>query len=53
MRDRMDMPVTPQNLTAEHVSGIVKNAMSEAGSLYPVMRYMSVGELTTIVELKL
>lgn len=53
MREKMDMPLAPQGLKREDVPGIVKAAIDEAGSLYPVMRYMSANELVAIVDSKL
>jgi alcohol dehydrogenase len=53
MRDAMNMPLTPEGLKHDDVAGIVKEAIAEAGNLYPVMRYMSAAELTAIVEGKL
>ena len=50
MRARMEMPLAPKGLKSEDIPGIVKEAIAEAGSLYPVLRYMSAAELTAIVE---
>ena len=53
LRQRMEMPTRPQGLEQRHVPGIVQEAIAEAGSLYPVMRYLSAGEIQRIVEDKL
>ncbi len=50
MRKDMDLPLQPKGLKAGDIPGIVDEAIAEAGSLYPVPRYMSEAELTTIVN---
>ena len=50
MRKDMDLPLQPKDLKASDIPGIVDEAIAEAGSLYPVPRYMSEAELTTIVN---
>ena len=50
MRKDMDLPLQPKGLSAGDIPGIVDEAIAEAGSLYPVPRYMSEAELTTIVN---
>ncbi len=50
MRSEMALPLQPKDLKASDIPGIVDEAIAEAGSLYPVPRYMSEAELTTIVN---
>jgi alcohol dehydrogenase class IV len=50
MRRDMDLPLQPKGLKAGDIPGIVDEAVAEAGALYPVPRYMSEAELTTIVN---
>jgi alcohol dehydrogenase class IV len=50
MRKDMELPLQPKGLKAGDIPGIVDEAIAEAGSLYPVPRYMSEAELTTIVN---
>ena len=50
MRREMNLPLQPKDLKAGDIPGIVDEAIAEAGSLYPVPRYMSEAELTTIVN---
>jgi alcohol dehydrogenase class IV len=50
MRGEMEMPTRPQGLERDHIGGIVKEAIAEAGSLYPVPRYMSKAEIASVVE---
>lgn len=50
MRDELHMPLKPRGLEEKHISGIVDAALSEAGDLYPVPRYMSSEEIRRIVE---
>ena len=50
MRANLKLPLQPRELKAGDIPGIVDEAIKEAGSLYPVPRYMSVAELTTIVN---
>ncbi len=50
MRKDMALPLLPRDLKAGDIPGIVDEAIAEAGSLYPVPRYMSEAEITTIVN---
>jgi len=50
MRREMEMPLKPKDLKREDIPVIVKEAITEAGNLYPVPRYMSKSELGAIVE---
>jgi alcohol dehydrogenase class IV len=50
IRDEMDMPRKPRGLAEKDIPGIVDAALSEAGDLYPVPRYMSSEEIRRIVE---
>ena len=50
MRDEMNMPLKPRGLEEKHIPGIVDAALTEAGDLYPVPRYMSPEEIRRIVE---
>lgn len=50
MRKDMDLPRKPKDLKAADVPGIVDDAIAEAGLLYPVPRYLSEAELTSIVN---
>lgn len=50
MRTEMELPLLPKDLKAADIPGIVDEAIAEAGSLYPVPRYMSEGEITRIVN---
>jgi alcohol dehydrogenase class IV len=50
MRKDLELPLLPKDLKAGDIPGIVDEAIAEAGSLYPVPRYMSEAELTTIVN---
>ena len=50
LRTAMKLPLQPKDLKAGDIPGIVDEAIAEAGSLYPVPRYMSEAELTTIVN---
>ena len=50
MRKAMELPLQPKDLKAADIPGIVDEAIAEAGLLYPVPRYMSEAELTTIVN---
>ena len=49
MRRVMQMPESPNGLDPHHVNDIVKEAIAETGSLYPVPRYISSRELRGIV----
>ncbi len=53
MRDEMEMPLKPKGLKQEDVPTIVNEAVSEAGNLYPVLRYMSKAEISAVVVEKL
>jgi alcohol dehydrogenase class IV len=50
MRQEMDLPLQPQDLKLQDVPGIVEEALTEAGALYPVPRYMSADEVRNIVN---
>ena len=50
MRTEMELPLQPRGLKSEDVDGIVEEAITEAGGLYPVPRYMSEAELSGIVR---
>jgi alcohol dehydrogenase class IV len=50
MRREMELPLQPKDLKLQDISGIVEEAIIEAGGLYPVPRYMSEDELRTIVN---
>jgi alcohol dehydrogenase class IV len=50
MRQEMDLPLQPKDLKLQDVPGIVEEALTEAGALYPVPRYMSADEVRNIVN---
>ena len=50
MRKQMDLPLKPQGLKESHIADVVKEALAEAGSLYPVPRYMSKKEIADLVR---
>lgn len=50
MRKQMDLPLKPQGLKESHIPNVVKEALAEAGSLYPVPRYMSKKEIADLVR---
>jgi alcohol dehydrogenase class IV len=50
MRREMELPLQPKDLKLQDISGIVEEAIIEAGGLYPVPRYMSEDEIRTIVN---
>ena len=50
MRQEMELPLQPKDLKVQDVPGIVEEALAEAGGLYPVPRYMSEGEVRSIVN---
>jgi alcohol dehydrogenase len=50
MRREMELPLQPKDLKLQDISGIVDEAIIEAGALYPVPRYMSEDEVRTIVN---
>ena len=50
MRQEMELPLQPRDLKVQDVPGIVDEALAEAGGLYPVPRYMSEGEVRSIVN---
>ncbi|QFU75342.1 iron-containing alcohol dehydrogenase [Halioglobus maricola] len=50
MRAEMELPLKPRGLTQADVPGIVEEAIAEAGSIYPVPRYMSEAEISGIVR---
>ncbi|RLQ22738.1 iron-containing alcohol dehydrogenase [Seongchinamella sediminis] len=50
LRAELELPLKPEGLQAADIPDIVEEAMTEAGDLYPVPRYMSEVEITTIVR---
>ena len=50
LRKETELPLKPEGLQAADIPGIVEEAITEAGDLYPVPRYMSDTEITTIVR---
>jgi alcohol dehydrogenase class IV len=50
MRDELELPLKPRDLKASDIPGIVADALTEAGELYPVPRYLSEAEVTVIVR---
>lgn len=50
MRDQLELPLKPRDLKATDIPGIVADAITEAGELYPVPRYLSEAEVTVIVR---
>lgn len=50
LRLGLQLPLQPQGLTAQDIPDMVDEALTEAGGLYPVPRYMSKGEISTIVN---
>jgi alcohol dehydrogenase class IV len=50
LRSAMKLPLQPKDLKPGDIPGIVDEAIAEAGSLYPVPRYMTEAELTTVVN---
>lgn len=50
LRQELQLPTSPEGLSPNDVDDVVKEALAEAGSLYPVPRYLSAGELKPIVE---
>lgn len=50
MREELELPTKPRDLKAADVSGIVADAIAEAGELYPVPRYLSEAEVSAIVR---
>lgn len=50
MRAEMELPLKPQGLQEADISGIVDEAIKEAGELYPVPRYLSEIEVTGLVR---
>ncbi|MCH1488269.1 MAG: hypothetical protein L7S59_04830, partial [Pseudomonadales bacterium] len=50
MRKQMNLPLKPQGLKESHIADVVKEALAEAGSLYPVPRYMSKKEIADLVR---
>ncbi|MBT8151615.1 MAG: iron-containing alcohol dehydrogenase [Gammaproteobacteria bacterium] len=49
MRAQMEMPTQPKGLKTEDIALITRQALAEAGSLYPVPRYMKAAEIREIV----
>lgn len=50
MRDAMDMPVKVESLASNTLDDVIQSAAAEAGSMYPVPRYLEEQELRTIVS---
>jgi alcohol dehydrogenase class IV len=50
MRIEMELPLKPEGLQASDVQGIAEEAITETGDLYPVPRYLSETEISTIVR---
>jgi alcohol dehydrogenase len=50
MRQEMALPLQPNGLQQGDIPGIVKDALKEAGDLYPVPRYMDAAEVSRIVN---
>lgn len=50
MRIETELPLKPKGLEPSNIPGIVEEALSEAGDLYPVPRYMTDIEITAIVR---
>jgi alcohol dehydrogenase len=50
MRLDMELPLKPKDLKPADIGGIVDEAISEAGGLYPVPRYMAADEIRLIVH---
>jgi alcohol dehydrogenase class IV len=53
LRGEMDMPLKPEGLKRNDITSIVNEAATEAGTLYPVPRYLSKAEITELVVEKL
>ncbi len=50
LRQKLELPLKPEGLKAGDIAGIIDEAISEAGGLYPVPRYMSEDEIRIIVN---
>ena len=50
LRQQLDLPLLPRGLKHEDLPGIVREALSEAGKLYPVPRYLSAAEVSALVR---
>ncbi len=50
MRQSLELPLKPKDLKPTDIPGIIDEALSEAGGLYPVPRYMSPDEIRIIVN---
>ena len=50
LRASMQMPLQPQGLQRDAIPEIIAAALAEAGSFYPVPRYMAAEEIHAIVE---
>jgi hypothetical protein len=50
MRNKMKIPLKPEALKREDIPDNAKETIAEAGSLYPVPRYTSKAEITSILE---
>lgn len=49
IRQQMELPLQPKGLQVQDIPGIIDEAITEAGGLYPVPRYMSENEIRAIV----
>ena len=49
MRQKMEMALKPEGLKNEDIPAMAKEAIAEAGSLYPVPRYLSKAEVANII----
>lgn len=50
MRKNMDLPLKPRGLRQQDIADMVSGALSEAGNLYPVPRYLGRPEINKIFE---
>jgi alcohol dehydrogenase class IV len=50
MRQTLELPLKPKDLKPTDIPDIIDEALSEAGGLYPVPRYMSADEIRLIVN---
>ncbi len=49
LRERMDMPLQPRDLSMESIDDVLAEAIKETAEIYPVPRYLSRQELRAIV----
>jgi alcohol dehydrogenase class IV len=50
MRQKMEMPLKPKELSREGIPDMAKEAIAEAGNLYLVPRYISRSEIESILQ---